>query len=176
MQSALNNNERSLRIIRRWLLFFMVSLALSGLSAVPVVSGAQWLSRSFPPGTVIGNWMDEITIGITFADKHYPFLFYGYDWLAFAHILFAILFIGAWRDPVRNRWVLEFGMIACILIIPVALVAGYFRGIPIWWRFLDCSFGIIGIIPLSICNTHSWKMEHSKHAVASSTMFATDEY
>lgn len=164
MQSALNNSEKSLRIIRRWLVFFMVAMVLSGISAVPVVSGSEWLSRSFPPGTAMGNWMDEITVGLAYADRHYPFLFYGYDWLAFAHILFAILFIGAWRDPVRNRWVLEFGMIACILIIPVALVAGHFRGIPVWWRFLDCSFGIIGLVPLSICNSHSWKMEHENNA------------
>ena len=42
-------------------------------------------------------------------------------------------------------------MIACVLIIPYAFVAGYFRGIPIGWRLIDCFFGIIGLIPLSIC-------------------------
>jgi hypothetical protein len=42
-------------------------------------------------------------------------------------------------------------MIACLLIIPFALVAGYFRGIPFWWRLIDCSFGLIGLLPLGIC-------------------------
>jgi hypothetical protein len=77
-------------------------------------------------------------------------MYYGYDWLAFAHIVIAIVFIGPYQDPVKNKWVVEFGMIACILIIPFAMIAGYFRGIPVWWRLIDCSFGILGMIPLVI--------------------------
>ena len=79
------------------------------------------------------------------------FFFYGYDWLAFAHFMLAILFIGPLKDPVKNKWVIEFGIIACLLIIPFALIAGQLRGIPIWWRLVDCSFGVVGIIPLMIC-------------------------
>ncbi|HTE00618.1 MAG TPA: hypothetical protein VK668_15100, partial [Mucilaginibacter sp.] len=41
-----------------------------------------------------------------------------------------------------------FGMIACVMIFPLAFIAGPVRGIPIYWRFIDCSFGIIGFIPL----------------------------
>jgi len=37
----------------------------------------------------------------------YPFIAYGTDWLAFAHFVIAIAFIGPWRDPVRNVWVVE---------------------------------------------------------------------
>jgi hypothetical protein len=159
MQSALILGNKERRILRRWILFFIVALVVSGISAIPVVSGSQWLSRSFPPGTAVGDWMAWIAHGLAQANERYPFLFYGFDWLAFAHFLFAILFIGVYRDPVRNRWVIEFGMIACMLIIPFALLAGHFRGIPLWWRFLDCSFGIIGLIPLSICNSLSWKLE-----------------
>lgn len=62
----------------------------------------------------------------------------------FAHFVLAILFIGPLKDPVRNTWVIEFGMIACALVIPYALVAGYMRGLPFWWRLVDCSFGVIG--------------------------------
>jgi hypothetical protein len=83
-------------------------------------------------------------------DRTYPFLLYGYDWLAFAHFVLAILFIGPFRDPVKNIWVIEFGLIACVLVIPLALIAGHFRGIPVGWRLLDCSFGLLGFIPLSI--------------------------
>jgi hypothetical protein len=71
--------------------------------------------------------------------------------LAFAHFVLAILFIGPYKNPVKNKWVIEFGMIACILIIPFAFVAGYYRGIPIYWRLIDCSFGVIGILPLWYC-------------------------
>ena len=80
----------------------------------------------------------------------FSFLLYGYDWLAFAHFVLAILFIGPFRDPVKNIWVIEFGLIACVLVIPLALIAGHFRGIPVGWRLLDCSFGLLGFIPLSI--------------------------
>jgi hypothetical protein len=65
--------------------------------------------------------------------------------------MLAILFIGPLRDSVKNKWVIEFGVIACILIIPFAMVAGHFRGIPFWWRLIDCCFRIIGIVPLAIC-------------------------
>jgi hypothetical protein len=56
--------------------------------------------------------------------------------------------VGAWRDPARNRWLFDFGLIACALVIPYALVFGGLRGIPLWWRLIDCSFGLLGAIPL----------------------------
>lgn len=76
---------------------------------------------------------------------------YGTDWLAFAHIVIAVVFIGPLKDPVRNVWVIQFGMIACILIIPLALICGPIRQIPFYWQLIDCSFGVIGIIPLYKC-------------------------
>jgi hypothetical protein len=39
-------------------------------------------------------------------------------------------------------------MIACFLILPTAFIAGYFRGIPIVWQLIDCSFGVFGFILL----------------------------
>jgi hypothetical protein len=75
-------------------------------------------------------------------------MFYGTDWLAFAHIVIAIAFVGPLRDPVRNIWVVEFGLIACALVIPAALIFGPLRGIPFFWQLIDCSFGVGGFIPL----------------------------
>jgi hypothetical protein len=75
-------------------------------------------------------------------------MFYGTDWLAFAHIVLALAFLGPLRDPIKNVWVVEFGMIACVLVPPMALVFGPIRGIPWFWRLIDCSFGVVGIIPL----------------------------
>ena len=60
-----------------------------------------------------------------------PFLGYGTDWLAFGHFVIAIVFIGPLRDPVKTVWVVEFGMIACVLVVPFALVMGGVRGIPL---------------------------------------------
>ena len=59
--------------------------------------------------------------------------------------------LGVLRDPVRNIWVVEFGMIACVMLIPLALIAGQVREIPFGWRLIDCSFGGFGIVPLAIC-------------------------
>jgi hypothetical protein len=63
----------------------------------------------------------------------------------------AAAFIGPFIDPVRNKWIITFGLIACAGVIPLALVAGQIRGIPIAWRLLDCSFGIFAAVPLLFC-------------------------
>ncbi len=133
------------------MIFFMITLFLSGLTAMPVEAELSFLARCFPADTAIGQWIEKIYTGVYNTNKNYPFIAYGYDWLAFAHFVLAILFIGPLRDPVRNKWIVEFGIIACLLVIPFAMIAGQFRGIPFWWRLIDCSFGIIGLIPLSIC-------------------------
>jgi hypothetical protein len=148
MQSTFRNKE--IKIIRRWIIFFMISLFLSGLTAMPVERELEFLSRCFSPDTNMGEWIDKVYIGVKNTNDNYPFIAYGYDWLAFAHYVLAILFIGPYRDPVRNKWIIEFGMIACILIIPFAFIAGHFRGIPVSWRLIDCSFGVIGMFPLAI--------------------------
>jgi hypothetical protein len=96
-------------------------------------------------------------------NENHSFLLYGYDWLAFAHFVLAILFIGPYRDPVKNIWVIEFGMIACVLIIPLAMIAGPARGIPLGWRLIDCSFGVFGFIPLWICYTQTKKIISAQH-------------
>jgi hypothetical protein len=77
-------------------------------------------------------------------------MFYGTDWLGFAHITIAISFIGPLRDPVKNIWGVEFGMIACLLLILLALICGPLRGIPFFWTLIDCSFGVFGIIPVAL--------------------------
>lgn len=161
MQSAFYI-ESTEQHIRRWIVFFMIVLALSGLTAIPVERELEFLCRVFPVGSVIGNWLDTVYRGFYETNKQYPFLAYGYDWLAFAHLVLALLFIGPLKDPVRNKWVIQFGMIACILIIPFALIAGWYRGIPFWWRLIDCSFGLIGILPLFICLQQITKLENLK--------------
>jgi hypothetical protein len=143
--------KNQIKIIRNWIIFFMIILFLSGLTAIPIEKELAFLSRCFPVDTMIGGWIDKIYLGVFNTNKDYPFIFYGFDWLAFAHFVLAVLFIGPLKDPVRNKWVIEFGMIACLLIIPFAMIAGHFRGIPFWWRLIDCSFGIIGLLPLRIC-------------------------
>ena len=107
----------------------------------------------------MGEWIEKVYLAVANMNSRYPFLAYGYDWLAFAHFVLCILFFGPLKDPVRNKWVIEFGMIACLLIPPFAFIAGHFRGIPVGWRLIDCSFGLLGLIPLSICLSKIHQLE-----------------
>ena len=86
-----------------------------------------------------------------FAYRDQPFIAYGTDWLAFGHIIIAMFFIGPWVRPRGNEWVLKVGIVACALVFPLALVCGPLRGIPFYWRLIDCSFGLLGAIPLLYC-------------------------
>jgi hypothetical protein len=148
-----------LRRIRFWLGLFIVGLVLSGITAFPLQTGSDWLvslahSEFLQPiaeFTGLGPWIERVNEGLIAMNAHYPFLAYGTDWLAFAHVVIAVAFIGPFIDPVRNRWVITFGLIACAGVIPLALIAGPIRGIPVLWRLIDCSFGIVGSIPLLIC-------------------------
>lgn len=141
--------------IRLYLSFFIAALILIGISTFPLESGITFLNHccgnesalsSYLPA--LSAWIGEVNTGIIETNRKYPFMAYGTDWLGFAHIVIGILFIGPFREPVKNIWVIEFGMIACILVIPFALVFGHFREIPLFSRMIDCSFGLIGLIPL----------------------------
>ncbi len=151
--------NKKLRTIRIWLVFFMAALFVSGLTAIPVNAELSWLLQWIPAETKIYYWLHKVLLAYRETSASYPFLLYGYDWLAFAHFILAILFIGPYRDPVKNIWVLQFGMIACLLVFPLAFIAGYFRGIPIGWQLIDCSFGLAGLLPLYICYTNARQLE-----------------
>jgi hypothetical protein len=149
--------NKSYRIIRLLLAFFMLGLIVSGLTAFPLIPEINLLERIMGQGTFVedvwpdmARWISFVHQGLTETNNSYPFILYGTDWLAFAHITIAIAFIGPLHDPVRNIWVVEFGMIACILLIPLALIFGPIRGIPFFWTIIDCLFGILGIIPLGV--------------------------
>jgi hypothetical protein len=144
-----------LRSIRFWLSLFIAGLILSGITAFPLEQETGWLTSFLDTNPILPDsitlWIARVHAALLDTDLHYPFLAYGSDWLGFAHLVLAIAFLGPLRDPVRNKWVLQFGVIACIAVIPFALIAGPLRGIPLPWRLIDCSFGIFGAIPLLIC-------------------------
>ena len=161
------------RRIRAWLVFFIAALALSGLTAVPL----QWeLNLLASLATVHGSplpglwpalsaWIVLVNTGLQESYGQYPFLAIGTDWLAFGHIAIAVAFIGPLRDPVRNRWVVEFGLIACVLVIPWALTFGALRGLPFFWQLVDCSFGVFGFIPLWLCRRNILRLERIQGTV-----------
>jgi hypothetical protein len=155
MSPAPQTKLELLRSIRLWLSLFSVCLILSGLTAFPLEQETAWLASFLETYPILPDsltlWVARVHAALLDTDLHYPFLAYGTDWLGFAHLVLAIAFLGPLRDPVRNKWVLQFGVIACIAVIPLALIAGPIRGIPLPWRLIDCSFGIFGAIPLLIC-------------------------
>ncbi|MEU6175683.1 hypothetical protein ABZ832_27715 [Streptantibioticus parmotrematis] len=142
----MGGSEALLRRIRIWLVVFVVCLVLSGATAFPLVHEVRWLDGMHLP--LVAHWIHTCRVGLVATDARYPFVLYGTDWLAFAHLVIAVAFYGPYRDPVRNIWVIEFGMIACVGIIPLALICGPIRGIPFGWTLIDMSFGVFGIVPL----------------------------
>ena len=142
---------KELKKIRIALLFFIITLFLSGATVIPIGSELQFLLNNTPANTDLQYWLSKVLSAYIFTKQQYPFFLYGYDWLAFAHFVLAILFIGPYKNPLRNIWVIEFGLIACLLVIPFAFIAGHFRGIPVGWRLIDWSFGVFGFALLWYC-------------------------
>lgn len=145
------NTKSQLSSIRRLLFCFSISLFLSGATALPVDRELSFLLQFIPAQSLPGLWGNKVLHSYQLVQQQYPFLLYGYDWLAFAHFMLALLFIGPYIDPVKNSWVIRFGMMACVLVVPFALVMGPTKGIPLWWRLLDCSFGVVGFAVLYPC-------------------------
>jgi hypothetical protein len=157
--------DKTIQSIRRLLLLFMVVLFLSGVTAIPIEAEVSLLLKTYPSSTQLYYWLQKILSAYKNVNHEAPFLLYGYDWLAFAHFILALLFVGPYRDPVKNIWVIEFGLIACLLIFPLAFIAGPFRAIPIGWRLIDCSFGLFGFLPLWICYSKTRKLISENHSI-----------
>jgi hypothetical protein len=153
------------RRIRRLTWLFIIGLALSGATAIPLEGELDAAARvlgvagvsSEQATTGLAHWILKVREALRETNAKYPFIAYGFDWLAFGHFAIAIAFVGALRDPARNIWLFQFGMTACVLVVPYAFVFGGLRGIPIYWRLIDCSFGGFGFVPLWLC--HRWAKE-----------------
>ena len=155
------NEEKLKKRVRIWLIIFIVGLALSGITAFPIEAELAFLARhssSLP--AAMGDWVNRVYLAVKDTNARYPYLSYGTDWLAFGHLVIATAFLGPLKDPVKNIWIIQFGMIACIMVIPLAFIAGPIRHIPVYWRLVDCSFGIFGIIPLYLCYGNIRKLEN----------------
>lgn len=146
--------------IKTWVIVFIIGLVLSGVTAFPIETELAWLANhaSIFPG-FLQDWITKVYLAVKVTNQNYPYLAYGTDWLAFGHLVIAMAFIGPLKDPVKNIWIIQFGMIACVMVFPLAFIAGPIRGIPVYWRFIDCCFGIFGIMPLYIVYKDIKKLE-----------------
>ncbi len=144
--------------IRNLIVIFILGLILSGITAFPIESELHFFS-SMPLPDSLKSWIGTVYNAVSEVNRNYPYLSYGTDWLAFAHIVIAVAFIGPLRDPIKNIWIIQFGMIACIMVFPLAFIAGHVRQIPFYWQLIDCSFGVIAFVPLFICYQSIKKLE-----------------
>ena len=162
MPGSLKDAVRIRRKYRIVLGIFIVGLIISGVTAFPLLSELNFAVRVFglermASGTgggatvTIARWVVHVRDGLQNTYAAYPFIAYGTDWLAFGHLIIALFFLGPMIDPVRNVFVLRAGMVACGLVLPLALICGPLREIPVYWRLVDCSFGIVGFPFLWYC-------------------------
>lgn len=167
--STENSLRRRIKVLL-WL--FIIGTVLSGVTAFPLEWEVNLLARMLGAPDVsqpeqfsgLTAWIVRVRNGLRATNAEFPFMAYGTDWLAFAHIVIATAFIGPLRDPVRNIWVVEWGLIACLLVLPLAFVCGPLRGIPFGWQLIDCSFGVFGAIPLWLCRRAILKLEKLQSA------------
>ena len=148
-----------LKIIRRVVLVFMTLLILSGLTAFPLVTEVNWMVNhieSFP--AYFHSWIWNVYDAV---HQTPSIVLYGTDWLAFAHIIIALFFVGVYQNPIRNKFNINIGIAACLFIFPLAFICGPIRGIPFYHQIIDCCFGLFGLIPLIFIK---YKIKHiEKH-------------
>lgn len=163
-----------LRWIQVCLVIVVVGLVVSGVTAFPLEAELRFASDVLarPPfaGVVppeFASWVERVRDALIATNAQFPFLAYGTDWLAFAHLVIAVAFVGPLRDPVRNLWVTQWGVIACVGVIPLALIAGPIRGLPLGWTLIDLSF-VVAVIPLAIAWRLTRRLERLRATAAPS--------
>src|SRR4029077_18147426 len=90
-------------------------------------------------------------LALNFTYARFPFLGYGTDWLRLTHPVIAAFFLLPIVDTIRYSVILFIRLLACPDVIVTALISGAIRHIPFFWTLIDCSFGVLGAIPLIYC-------------------------
>lgn len=134
----------------------ILGLVISGVTAFPLLHELNLLAvlatggAGTDPELYHGllHWILKVREGLEVTYARYPFVAYGTDWLAFAHLTIALFFLLPWRDPARYAGVLKVGVAASLGVIPLAMICGHLREIPVGWRWIDCMFGILCLPPL----------------------------
>ena len=148
---------------------FIVGLVVSGLTTFPLQWEISLLNRmlglvSASDGGKIDSlrqWIVFVESGVRETHARFPFFFYATDWLGFGHFVIAAFFVLPFADPVKYKAVLYVGLVACAGVLIAAFVCGPLRGIPLGWRLIDSSFGIIGAIPLFYCLYLTRQVSHT---------------
>jgi hypothetical protein len=153
----------NLKQIQRVVIVFIILLALSGITAFPLVTEVDFMLANinfFP--VYFHSWIKTVYEGV---HQTPSIVLYGTDWLAFAHIIIALFFIGVYKDPVRNKFTVTVGIIACLAIFPLAFICGPIRHIPFYHQVIDCCFGLFGLIPLFYIKRKIALIENETHSL-----------
>lgn len=83
-----------LRAIRLWIAVVIAGLVLSGVTAFPLETELRGVHsllettalRPIAESTRLLPWMARVYGALSSTNEHYPFLAYGTNWLAFAHL------------------------------------------------------------------------------------------
>jgi hypothetical protein len=153
------NHSSPLFRFRLVMLLFIIGLVISGVTAFPLLLELRMLCELLGVGSApspegysgLQFWILTVRHGLEDVYSRYPWIAYGTDWLAFGHLVIAMFFVAPLLNPLAGRATIYTGIVACIGVIPLALICGPIRGIPLYWRLIDCSFGLIGILPLLYC-------------------------
>jgi len=152
------------------MVFFIIGLVISGVTAFPLLTELRMITDLLGISEVVSPegqgglefWILTVRNGLEDTYGKYPWVAYGTDWLAFGHLVIAGFFVGPLIRPQGSRATLWTGIVACLGVVPLAMICGAMRGIPFYWRLIDCSFGVIGIVPLVYCLGLLGKMERRR--------------
>ncbi len=159
----MTNSSTLQRRIKIAIVITIIGLLLNGISAVPLRTELNiLLSNPDSLPKFLRDWWQYVDQGLNETSDKYNFMRYGFDWLAFAHLLIAIAFIGPLRDPIKNQWVVQWGMIASGLSVVVALVWERMRAVPFWWSLIDAGIALIAYLILWQCNKWINQLKTSK--------------
>jgi hypothetical protein len=139
----------------KWMLGIVAfGLFVSGVTVWPAVwelkTAVHWLWGDAEPTGTLHTFVVRAVAGLEATDANYPFMLYAHDWLAFAHLMLALLFAGAMRDPRRNIWIVQCGLIMCALVPVLAGICVPLRGLPRYWFWIDFAFAPGAALPLWI--------------------------
>lgn len=152
--------------IRLCLALVIAGLVVSGASAFCPIRETKWLLEQlastihFGAGTPLSEWLLGVHRALIAALTTAPFLAYETDREGLSRILLGLLFLGPYRDPDRNRWVIDFGLLSCAAMVGLAFIAGPIRSIPVPWRWVDAGLAVLCAIPLLLCRHYLHLLEH----------------
>ena len=147
------NPEKLRGRIKAAIVITIIGLLLNGFTSVPLRTELDiLLSKPDSLPQFLRDWWVYVYQGVLETSEKYNFMRYGFDWLGYAHLIIAIAFIGPYRDPIKNQWVVQWGMIAAGLGILMAFGWERMRDIPVWWSFIDAGISYFAFVVLWLCN------------------------